>query len=610
MLDLLVGLRRAESADEVVLVEPERRAGVSESIGRLEGEVTRNNDGLDLELLDEVVDNGPPCSTSPLCLSELSVIVVAESADGVRSGLVLRSGVLESGHEECGLSSRVHREEAFGVEPGEVPLVGEVRSLVDEVPVRVEIGQSRLERVEIWVHANRVAGGPEEPTGIGRNSHVAGPRAAVMDVRVHPGPLSGRVQAPPSKSYTHRALLAAGLGDGERLRGPLRSADTEATARAISAFGGNVTWAAGEETATTVSGVSGALDIPADVIDCANSGTTMRLSTAVAGLVDGTTVLTGDDSLKGRPQGPLLEAITQLGGEAESSRGTGEPPLVVRGPIHGGRVAIPGDVSSQFVTALLMAGALTEEGVSVDLTTPLKSTPYVEITLEVLDAFGVSATETHRGYKVAGDQDYDAGGEYAVPGDFSSISYLLAAGAIAASDGLTIAGAVPSAQGDTAIVDVVQSLGGFVDWDRGAAELSVSAAPLDGITVDVADTPDLLPTIAALGAVADGTTHITDCEHVRYKETDRVAVMAEELEQLGAVVEEHSSELVVHGGESDLAGTTVAGHGDHRIIMALAVAALGAAGPTTITGAGDVAVSFPKFFETLATLGATVDSSD
>jgi 3-phosphoshikimate 1-carboxyvinyltransferase len=428
-----------------------------------------------------------------------------------------------------------------------------------------------------------------------------------MDVTVHPGGLSGRVRAPSSKSYTHRALLAAGLGDGERIHGPLRSADTEATARAVSSYGGAVTWP-DEEASATVAGVSGDLEIPTDVIDCANSGTTMRLATAVAGLVDGTTVLTGDASLRKRPQGPLLEAIEQLGGAAESTRGTGEPPVVVRGPIHGGRVEIPGDVSSQFVTALLMAGALTDEGVSVELTTPLKSAPYVDITLEVLSAFGVSATTTDQGYRVAGEQEYDAGGEYAVPGDFSSISYLLAAGAIAAPAGLTIAGAVPSAQGDSAIVDVVESMGGSVDWHREAGELSVSAEPLVGVSIGVGDTPDLLPTIAALGAVADGTTRITDCEHVRYKETDRVTVMAEELERMGAVVEEHPSELVVHGGESDLQGTTVAGHGDHRIIMALTVAALGATGPTKITGAEDVSVSFPSFFETLSSLGATVDT--
>lgn len=428
-----------------------------------------------------------------------------------------------------------------------------------------------------------------------------------MDVRLVPGDLSGGVRAPPSKSYTHRALLGAGLGHGTRIRGPLQSADTEATARAIRAFGGEVSWVDGHDDAVArVSGVAGEPDVPSDIIDCANSGTTMRLATAIAGLPDGLTVLTGDASLRQRPQGPLLDAIGQVGGRAESTRATGTAPLVIGGPISGGQVEIPGDVSSQFVTALLFAGALTPTGLTIDLTTPLKSAPYVDVTLEVLDAFGVTAAATDSGYRVDGGQTFDAGEEYEVPGDFSSISYLLAAGAIAAPNGLTIRGAAPSAQGDTAIVDIISEMGTPVEWDRSASVLDVQKAPLMGVTVGVADTPDLLPTIAALGAVAGGTTRITDCEHVRYKETDRVAVMAQELRKLGAVVEEDEAELRIYGEQTELDGATVNGHGDHRIVMALAVAALAAEGPTTITGAEHVAVSFPGFFDTLATLGASV----
>ncbi|MFB6111434.1 MAG: 3-phosphoshikimate 1-carboxyvinyltransferase [Halobacteriaceae archaeon] len=427
-----------------------------------------------------------------------------------------------------------------------------------------------------------------------------------MDATVYRSELSGEARAPPSKSYTHRALVAAGLGSGGRVEAPLRSADTEATARAVRAFGGDVTWA---DDHAVVDGVAGAPTVPEDVIDCANSGTTMRLATALAGLVDGTTVLTGDSSLRTRPQGPLLDALGQLGARAESTRGNGQAPLVVRGPITGGRVSIPGDVSSQFVTALLLAGACTADGIEVALTSALKSAPYVAVTREVLAAFGVDSAETDAGYAVPGGQRYETGTSYAVPGDFSSISYLLGAGAVAAPDGLTVAGARPSAQGDTAIVDIVAEFGASVDWDREAGRLTVAAAPLSGVTVGVADTPDLLPTIAALGAVADGTTRITDCEHVRYKETDRVAVMAETLDRLGATVEERPDELIVHGGQSSLTGGAVDGRGDHRIVMALAVAALAAEGGVSIAGAEDVAVSFPGFFDTLTALGARVETA-
>jgi len=427
-----------------------------------------------------------------------------------------------------------------------------------------------------------------------------------MDVRVRPSSVAGDTTAPASKSYSHRAILAAGYADGAEIVDPLVSADTRATARAVEAFGGAV-----EETerGLAVEGFDGAPAVPEDVIDCANSGTTIRLAAATAALPAGATVLTGDASLRSRPHGPLLDAIEQLGGRAESTRRNGQAPLVIAGSTMGGVVEIPGDVSSQFVTALLMAGAATMRGIDVHLTTELKSAPYVEITREVLADFGVDTGRNEAGFFVPGGQSYaPEGGTYEVPGDFSSISYLLAAGVLAgAEDGdLAIGGARESAQGDTAIVEIVREMGGDVDWDREAGVLSVHRSDLAGTTVDVGDTPDLLPTIAVLGAAADGTTRIENAEHVRYKETDRVAAMAEALERMGASVEEREDSLTVHGGESDLQGATVDGRKDHRIIMALSVAGLVADGVTTITDADHVDVSFPGFFDVLSGLGAEV----
>jgi len=427
-----------------------------------------------------------------------------------------------------------------------------------------------------------------------------------MDVDISQSTVSGRARAPPSKSYTHRAILAAGYADGATVHDPLLSADTRATARAVEAFGGSVEERDGGDT-LVVEGFDGEPAVPDDVIDCANSGTTMRLVTAAASLADGMTVLTGDESLRSRPQGPLLKAVEQLGGRAESTRDNGQAPLVVGGPIVGGTAAMPGDVSSQFVTALLMAGASTQAGVDVALQTELKSAPYVEITQEVLEDFGVRTRKTKRGFSVQGSQRYrPTDGEYHVPGDFSSMSYLLAAGALAAEGDVVVAGAQPSAQGDSAIVEIVERMGATVDWDRDAGEIAVSRGDLQGIEVGVADTPDLLPTIAVLGAAADGTTWITDCEHVRYKETDRVSAMAESLTAMGASVEEARDELAIHGEETTLEGTTLDGRGDHRIVMSLAVAGLIAEGTTTITGAEHVDVSFPEFFDVLTALGADV----
>ncbi len=450
-----------------------------------------------------------------------------------------------------------------------------------------------------------------------------------MDVRLTRSNLSGTVRAPPSKSYTHRALLAAGYSDGATVESPLVSADTRATARAVTAFGGSVDPREGGEStsddssdlpdadALVVDGFDGRPDVPNDVLDCANSGTTTRLVTATAALADGGTVLTGDASLRSRPQGPLLDALDELGVRAESTRGNGQAPLVVFGPLSGGAVALPGDVSSQYVTALLMAGAVTDDGIEVSLTTELKSAPYVDITLELLEAFGITAepvgSETAagaEGFVVPGGQTYaPPDGRYEVPGDFSSISYLVAGGAVAADpDGsVRIEGAQPSAQGDAAIVEIATRMGASIDWDREAGVITVERSSLSGIEIDVGDTPDLLPTIATLGAIADGDTRITNCEHVRYKETDRVSAMAEELETLGAETTEEPDVLTIHGSESELRGATVDGRADHRIVMSLTVAALVAEGTTTIRGREHVDVSFPGFFETMASLGAAVE---
>jgi 3-phosphoshikimate 1-carboxyvinyltransferase len=428
-----------------------------------------------------------------------------------------------------------------------------------------------------------------------------------MDAHISHSRVSGRARAPPSKSYTHRAILAAGYADSTVVQGPLDSADTRATIRAVEAYGGAVKRREREGTLTLeIDGFDGYPQVPADIVDCGNSGTTMRLVTATAALGGGLTVLTGDGSLRSRPQGPLLEALESLGGQAISTRDNGQAPLVVGGQISGGSVSIPGDVSSQYITALLMAGGVTTDGIEIELETVLKSAPYVDITMEVLEAFGIKATPLENGFRVGGRQSYTPIGDaYHVPGDFSSISYLLAAGVLAAEDNesVVVEGAYPSAQGDSAIIEILAQMGATIDWDTEAGTITVGRTPLSGIKVSVADTPDLLPTIAVLGAAADGTTRITDCEHVRYKETDRVRAMAAELETLGATVEEEVDQLVIHGGDTTLAGATVDGRADHRIVMALTVAGLVAKGETTVVGAEHVDVSFPHFFETMDALG-------
>ena len=425
-----------------------------------------------------------------------------------------------------------------------------------------------------------------------------------MELVVSNSRVSGRVEAPPSKSYTHRAVLVGAMSDGARVLNPLDSADTRASARCARALGAKVT---SEDGDLRISGVGGEPETPDDIVDCGNSGTTTRLFAGTASLVDGLAVLTGDESLRSRPNGPLLSSLRELGATARATRGNGQAPLVVGDSLEGGETTIDGGVSSQFISALLFAAPLTEDGVTVRIDGTLKSRPYVDITLEVLEKMGVGYGETDDGFRVEGGQTYSAD-SFRVPGDFSSASYPLAAGAVAGET--RVANLYPSAQGDEAILDVLERMGASVDWDRdgGVAHVSGDAEALKGVEFSAADNPDLTPTVAALGAAAGGETRIVDAEHVRYKETDRLEAMATELGKMGAVVEEERDALYVDGDASELVGTRVDGRHDHRVVMALAVAALVAEGETTIETAESVDVSYPGFADDLGTLGADVET--
>ncbi len=424
-----------------------------------------------------------------------------------------------------------------------------------------------------------------------------------MKAKVDKSILKGEVLAPPSKSYTHRAVVMASLAEQTIVKRPLLSADTTATIRACEALGAVI-----QEIGDTliVGGVDGKPSLPDSIIDVANSGTTLRLMMAVSALCDGKTVLTGDDSIRTRPNTPLIDVLNQLGASVISTRHNGMAPIEVKGPMRGGEALMDGSISSQFFSALLMACPLCGARTMVKVDGELKSRPYVEITIEMLDSAGIEIElvedyKGHLSFIIPPNQSYELT-EYTVPGDFSSASYLLAAGALT-GDGITVGGLYPNKQGDSAIIPILQDMGANLQWDREQGEVKVNKSRLTGVTVDVGMTPDLVPTLAVLGALSVGEMVIENAGHVRYKETDRLHAMTVELGKMGVNITEEPDRLVIRGG--GMHGARVSGWHDHRIVMALTVAGM-VAGDTIIDTAESVDISYPGFFEAMKSLGGDI----
>ena len=417
-----------------------------------------------------------------------------------------------------------------------------------------------------------------------------------MIASVERSDISGEVYAPPSKSYTHRAILITALGPGGTVKRPLISADTKATISASEAFGAKV--ALKED--IDIEGVSGKPQTPEDVINVLNSGTTLRFCSAVSALTDGS-VLTGDASIRSRPNGPLLSALNNLGVDAFSIRGNGKAPLVIRGRMKGGVAKLNGGVSSQFLSALLIASPLAQGDTKIVIQGELKSRPYAEITLDMLEDAGATIKAKDQEFEIKGGQSYNLP-RYTIPGDFSSASYPLAAAAVTGGK-VAVRGVLPSRQGDSAIVDILTRMGAEISWDKAEGVLRIEGKELNGINVDASLTPDLVPTIAVLGSLAHGKTIVSNAEHVRHKETDRLHAMALELSRMGADIIERPDGLEITGGK--LHGADVNGYDDHRIVMALTVAGM-AAGKTRITNAESVDVSYPGFFQQMQSMGARI----
>ncbi|MHB9035664.1 MAG: 3-phosphoshikimate 1-carboxyvinyltransferase [Armatimonadota bacterium] len=422
-----------------------------------------------------------------------------------------------------------------------------------------------------------------------------------MKLIVNKSKLAGSVDIPGSKSHTIRAVVIASLADGESaIRKPLIASDTLSAVDACRLLGAEIT----KPDDWIVRGVSGKPCVPENVIDVGNSGTTLYIALGMASLVNGISVFTGDDQIRRRPAGPIIDALNALGANLESTRGNGMAPIMVRGPMTGGSVALDGSKTSQYLTSLLMNCPLARNDTTIEVTNLIEK-PYVEMTLRWIEQQGITVqNQDFQKFTIPGRQSYKPF-DRAVPADWSSATFFMCAAAITGAE-LTLLGLdMNDTQGDKAVVGMLNEMGAKVEWRVESGErkaLVVSGGNLRGAMLDLSDTPDALPALAVTACFAEGETRLVNVPQARLKETDRIAVMCQELSKMGADIEELPDGLVIRG--SQLKPASVHGHHDHRVIMALAVAGLALDGETTIWSAEALSVTFPNFVELVYGVGA------
>lgn len=414
-----------------------------------------------------------------------------------------------------------------------------------------------------------------------------------MEVIVRKSEVRGVVRSPPSKSYTHRAFIAASLSPSCRVINPLISEDTLATLNGCKKLG---TWIRRGSEGWSFRGVDG-INV-SDYFNFENSGTTLRIFTGLLSLSTSPdfSILDGDKSLRKRPNKELVIALKKLGADIRSEGF--RAPLRVRGVISGGEIEIEA-VSSQFISSLLFALPMAKYD-SVVKVRKMKSHPYVNITLKVLESSGIKIERKGMEYYIPGQQSYRLR-KFTIPADFSSASYLIAAGLIAGE--VRITNVFDSEQGDKRIVDICKEMGGNIRWNKRKGIILAKKSELEGIDVDASNIPDLVPTISVLAAVARGKTRIYNAEHLRIKEIDRIEGIATNLRSLGVEVKAYDDGLLIKGDNKDFMGT-VNSFGDHR--MSLSFSILGLLGEVRCINAEVVSVSFPGFFDVLRSLGADV----
>lgn len=415
----------------------------------------------------------------------------------------------------------------------------------------------------------------------------------MSNIRIIPSDLTGNVCVPASKSVCHRAVICAGLAEGtSRISGIVFSDDIIATMHAMEALGAIIRR---EGDSLIITGTDCTNPVH-HTIDCNESGSTLRFLIPL-GLNNQTMTFTGKGQLVERPLNDYFNILDEQ--QIVYQTTDGHLPLSVTGALKPGQFRLRGDVSSQFVSGLLFALPRLESDSSIIITTELESKGYIDLTLSTLALFGIRVINNdYREFIVPGNQKYQSR-DYHVEGDYSQVAFWLVAGTLGSP--ICCTGLNPhSLQGDKVILELLQQMGGKLTIE--ADSIQASIAITRSIEIDASQCPDLVPILAVLAAVSDGTTRIIRAGRLRIKECDRLKAVTQELNKLGANIVEHEDSLTIYGRRLLTGGTVDSWH-DHRIAMALAIASIACQTPVTIQHSECVSKSYPNFWEDFRMLG-------
>lgn len=430
-----------------------------------------------------------------------------------------------------------------------------------------------------------------------------------MNVVISKSTLNGDISVPSSKSHTIRAATLATLSSGPcMIRNPLPSDDCLAALRAMGQFGAKTELL--EDGSWRITPPVDGLQIPDDVVDVDNSGTSLYFIITMAALLDGYTFITGDASIRKRPATPMLDALTQLGAEAFTSRpNSRSAPLAIKGPLQSGTTNVVGS-PSQYISSLLLSAAKCQGKIRIECDHPMEL-PYIDMTLQWLKRAGIAFEydeETYHFFEIEGPQAYKPF-EFTIPSDWSSVAFPLLAGLTPGSNVIIHDMDFNDVQGDAVVIDHLINMGAGITKDLEHNRLIMKGGnPLKGgMTIDMASIPDALPILSLAAALAEGITVLDNVAGTRLKETDRVEAMSEMLGKMGVHTESEENRMTIYGG-SQLKGAVLESYGDHRIAMTAAVAGLYAMGETVILDAECASVTFPGFFEKLQEIGAHINT--